>query len=49
MTLSAAGLMLSRRCSETVTSETLTGAETPTAGRISTLPSMRGSVALMPG
>ncbi len=46
---SAAGLIDSRRCSETVTRETLTGAETPAEGRISTRPSIRGRVADMPG
>lgn len=49
MSESADGLMDSRRCSETVISETLTGAETPTPGLISTRPSIRGSVADMPG
>lgn len=46
---SAAGLMDSRRCRATVTRETLTAVDTPAAGRISTRPSMRGSVAEMPG
>jgi hypothetical protein len=40
--LSAAGWIDSRRCSAILTKETLKGAEKPDAGRISTLPSMRG-------
>jgi hypothetical protein len=40
--LSAAGWIDSRRCSEILTKETLKGAENPEAGRISTLPSIRG-------
>jgi hypothetical protein len=42
VTESADGCIVSRRCSAMVTRETLTGAETPMSGRISTLPSMRG-------
>ncbi len=40
--LSAAGWIDSRRCSAILTNETLNGAEKPEAGRISTLPSIRG-------
>lgn len=42
VTESADGCMVSRRCNAMVTRETLTGADTPMSGRISTLPSIRG-------
>ena len=42
VTESADGWMVSRRRRDIVTRETLTGAEMPTLGRISTLPSIRG-------
>lgn len=42
VTESAEGCIVSRRWRHIVTSETETGRETPTVGRISTLPSIRG-------
>lgn len=42
VTESAWGWMLSRRWREMVTIEMLTGLDMPTAGRISTVPSIRG-------
>lgn len=44
MTESADGWIVSRRWRHIVTKEIETGAETPTVGRISTLPSIRGYI-----
>lgn len=45
MKASAEGWIVSRRWRHIVTREMRTGAEMPTSGRISTLPSTRGRVA----